>query len=97
MDLPHTSHGEHRRRPTYTCARVAFPYPRVAFQYREDCDRRSHHLLVLRNGTFKVDHVDAFNPDYPGNLLLHFIHDVNRVPLLPPHVLRASSFLKACS
>lgn len=42
-------------------------------QYREDVPRNSAHLLVLGDGTFRIDHRDAFNPD--ASPVSHFIAD----------------------
>lgn len=53
-------------------------YAGVVEQYREAVDRGSRHLLVFDDDTYRVEHVDAWNPDR-GFIDLHLRFD---------HVLR---------
>ncbi len=47
----------------------------VLQQYREDVDRQAMHLYVLEDGTWKIDHIDAANPER-GLVLEHALKDV---------------------
>lgn len=51
------------------------PIPGVAKQYREDVDRNAQHLYVLSDGSWRIDHVDAANPER-GLVLEHALRDV---------------------
>jgi len=52
-------------------------YDDVVCQYREASPRRSFHLFVKKDGTWEINHVDAFNPDTGVlSLLAHLISDV---------------------
>lgn len=52
-----------------------WPRPDVIAQYREDVERDSHHLFVMHDGTYVIDHVDESNPD-KGHFLEHVLNDV---------------------
>lgn len=52
-----------------------WPKPGVIAQYREAVPVNSHHLVVMRDGTFVVDHYDESNPD-EGAVLEHLLNDV---------------------
>ena len=56
--------------------RWAFPYVGVVAQYREDVDHDSAHLEVLSDGTYRIDHIDAANPER-GHVLEHGMRDLN--------------------
>lgn len=58
----------------YRRARWRQRYPGAVDQYRADVPRDSAHLLVLGDGSYRVDHVDRFNPD-AGSPLSHFLAD----------------------
>lgn len=50
--------------------------PGVIAQYREMREHDSLHLSVLSNGSFVIDHIDCFNPDYGlANAAKHADHD----------------------
>lgn len=49
-------------------------YSGVVDQYRECVAYNSAHLMVLADGTWKVDHVDSYNPDF-GLYIRHFFFD----------------------
>lgn len=50
--------------------------PNVVAQYRENRRRHARHLFVLDDGTYRVDHVDAWNPHAgPLAAVLHFFVD----------------------
>jgi hypothetical protein len=59
--------------------RWAAPLPGVLKQYREDVDRKSMHLYVLDDGTWKIDHIDEANPER-GLVLEHTFRDVVHTP-----------------
>jgi len=50
------------------------PYVGVIEQYREAVPRDSMHLVVLEDGQWMIDHVDAYNPDM-GYPFRHFMID----------------------
>jgi len=61
---------------TFRRARLAEPSPGILAQYREHRARDSMHLYVLEDGTWSIDHVDAFNPDVgPLAAVRHFFAD----------------------
>jgi hypothetical protein len=43
---------------------LGISHPGVRLHYREDVPSASRHLYVMSDGTWRVDHVDAVNPDY---------------------------------
>ena len=52
-------------------------YPNVVAQYREAVPTNSMHLMVERDGRYRIDHMDAYNPDWgPAQLLLHGLCDI---------------------
>lgn len=61
-----------------------WPRPDVIAQYREDAENDAHHLFVMHDGTYVIDHVDEANPD-KGHLVAHVLNDVmlRRVSRLP--------------
>jgi len=52
-------------------------HPSIVAQYREPGKTNVQHLHVLRDGTFRVDHLDEANPD-EGQVLKHLVRDVLR-------------------
>lgn len=58
----------------FCLASWAWPYSGVAAQYREDRPENSAHLLVLSDGTYRIDHLDEANPDH-GRVGQHFFRD----------------------
>jgi len=60
---------------TFRRATWASPFLDAAAQYREVADYDAMHLIVYRNGSFVIDHLDEANPDQ-GHVLEHAVLDV---------------------
>lgn len=59
----------------FNLATWAWPlYPGVVAQYREAVDYDAMHLLVYRDGSFEIGHLDEANPDM-GHVLEHAVLD----------------------
>lgn len=69
-------------------AQWKFPKTGVVAQYREAVPVNSHHLLVLGDGTFIIDHYDEANPD-AGRAIEHLIKDVLKRYVPPAHLATA--------
>lgn len=52
----------------------ASPFEGAVAQYREVVEYDAMHLLIYRNGTFVIDHLDEANPDQ-GHVLEHAVLD----------------------
>lgn len=59
----------------YRRARWWTPKAGVVAQYREAVRRKSRHLYVEQGGTWRVDHIDEWNPDQ-GAVWRHLVADV---------------------
>ena len=61
---------------TFAIAQWASPfYSGVVQQYRETVPTNAQHLMIFRDGSFLIDHVDEANPDQ-GLVLQHAVLDV---------------------
>lgn len=66
-----TISGRSFRRARWRAYRVG-----VVDQYREEVPAGSLHLLVLADGSYRIDHRDDFNPDgADGSPLRHLVSD----------------------
>lgn len=62
----------------YVRSRVALPRAGVIAHYREAVPTLARHLEVLRDGTWRVTHIDDFNPHASaGHAVLHVIADTS--------------------
>jgi hypothetical protein len=59
----------------YRKAQWKWPKPGVVAQYREAVRDNSHHLYVLADGTYVINHYDEANPDQ-GLAFEHLVRDV---------------------
>ncbi len=55
---------------TFAAAVWASPFYGAVAQYREEVDQNAQHLLVYRDGSYEITHVDEANPDR-GYVLQH--------------------------
>jgi hypothetical protein len=64
---------------TFRKAVWAWPYPSVVAQYRQDVATDAMHLMVYRDGSFVIEHMDEISPDPssagPGSPLEHAVVD----------------------
>jgi hypothetical protein len=58
----------------FVLATWAWPFYGAAAQYREAVDYDAMHLLVYRDGSFEIGHLDEANPDR-GHVLEHAVLD----------------------
>jgi hypothetical protein len=60
---------------TFRRATWASPFDGASAQYREVTDYNAMHLVIYRNGSFVIDHLDEANPDQ-RHVLEHAVLDV---------------------
>lgn len=59
----------------YILQTSAIPYRCVVAQYRERVPMHSGHLYLYSNGTYEINHIDSFNPNF-GLTVQHALTDV---------------------
>lgn len=57
----------------------------VVVHYRENVEFKAKHLFVFDDGTFRVTHLDEYNPDL-GHVIAHLAFDASSI-ILPPLLL----------
>lgn len=62
----------------------------VAAHYRENSEFNARHLYVFTDGTFKITHLDEYNPDM-GHVVSHLMFDASSF-VLPPLIFTTVLF-----